>query len=98
MNNQFGTKIRVLREERKLILRQIAPLLGMDTAQLSKMEKGLSQSKKEQISKLSDIYKIDKIELETLWLANQIIEIVKGSKSALQAISVAENQFKVNKH
>jgi hypothetical protein len=33
MNNQFGSKIRVLRKERKLFLRQIAPLLAMDTAQ-----------------------------------------------------------------
>jgi hypothetical protein len=53
--------------------------------------------KKEQISKLSNIYKIDKTELETLWLAEQILEVVKGNKSALKAISVAENQINVNK-
>lgn len=97
MDSQFGNKIRTLREERKLYLRQVAPLLDMDTAQLSKIEKGLRQLKKEQIAKLSNIYKIDKVELETLWLADQIIEVVKGSKSALQAISVAENQIRVKK-
>ena len=39
MQSQFGEKIRTLREQQKLYLRQVAPLLEMDTAQLSKIEK-----------------------------------------------------------
>ena len=94
MNNQFGSKIRTLREERKLYLRQVAPMLEMDTAQLSKIEKGLRQMKKEQITKVADFYKANKIELEALWLANQVIEVVKDSNAALQALNVAGNQIK----
>jgi transcriptional regulator with XRE-family HTH domain len=97
MNNQFGSKIRTLREEKMLYLRQVAPMLDMDTAQLSKIEKGLRQMKKEQIVKLAGIYKADKIELETLWLADQVFEVVKGSNAALQALNVAENQIKEHK-
>lgn len=58
----------------------------MDTAQLSKIEKGLRQMKKEQITLLADIYKTDLTELETLWLSDQIVEVVKNRDSALQAI------------
>ena len=97
MNSQFGYKIRSLREQRKLYLRQVAPLLEMDTAQLSKIEKGLRQMKKEQITIIADIYKTDKTELETLWLADQIVEVVKDSNTALQAIYVAGNQIKDRK-
>ena len=94
MNNQFGSKIRLLREQHKLFLRQVAPLLEMDTAQLSKIEKGCRQMKKEHIKLIADIYGTDKTYLETLWLADQIIEVVKDSNAALQAISVASNQIK----
>lgn len=94
MNNQFGSKLRLLREEKKLYLRQVAPMLEMDTAQLSKIEKGLRQLKKEQIKKVADIYKANKTELEALWLADQVIEVVKDSNAALQALNVAGNQIK----
>ncbi|HVA97507.1 MAG TPA: helix-turn-helix transcriptional regulator [Bacteroidia bacterium] len=97
MDSQFGSKIRTLREGQKLYLRQVASLLDMDTAQLSKIEKDFRQMKKEQIAVIANIYKIDKAELVTLWLADQIVEVVKDSKTALQAISVAENQLKFRK-
>jgi hypothetical protein len=32
MNSQLGNKIRTLREEHRMLLRQLAPLLDMDTA------------------------------------------------------------------
>ncbi len=41
MKSQFGEKIRTLREEQNLYLRQVAPLLEMETAQLRKIEKGI---------------------------------------------------------
>lgn len=97
MDSQFGKKIRELREEQNYYLRQVAPMLDMDTAQLSKIEKGLRQMKKEQISKIANIYKINKTELETLWLSDQIVEVVKDSKTALQALSLAETQIKFGK-
>jgi hypothetical protein len=66
----------------------------MDTAQLSKIEKGLRQMKKEQIQTIADIYETDSTELETLWLADQIVDVVKGNNKALQAINIASNQIK----
>ncbi len=42
MKSQFGERVRTLREKQNLYLRQVAPLLEMDTAQLSKIEKGAS--------------------------------------------------------
>lgn len=40
MESQFGEKIRALREQQYLYLRQVAPKLEMEMAQLSKIEKG----------------------------------------------------------
>ena len=81
MESQFGDKIRTLRELQNLYLRQVAPLLEMDTAQLSKIEKGLRQLKKEQLPILAKILNADKVELETLWLADQLMQLVKDEPS-----------------
>ena len=64
MNSQFGERIRELREKQNLYLRQVAPLLEMDTAQLSKIEKGLRQLKRELIPILANILKVESLATE----------------------------------
>ena len=93
MNSQFGEKIRPLREKQYLYLRQVAPLLEMDTAKLSKIEKRLKQLKLEQIPIISEILKVSSDELMTLWLADQIYEVVKDEKMANEAMQVAEQKL-----
>lgn len=97
MKSQFGEKIRALRKNQNLYLRQVAPLLEMDTAQLSKIEKGLRQIKKEQIAVLAGIFKTSKDELLILWLADQLYEVVKDEKLADQAIQAAGQKIMLSK-
>ncbi len=97
MNSQFGNKIRILREGQKMLLRQLAPLLDMDTAQLSKIERGERNAKKETVLKLAEILKVVPDELVTLWLADQIYEVVKDENTALKAMMVAEESVKHSK-
>lgn len=97
MKSQFGDKIRALRERQHLYLRQVAPLLDMDTAQLSKIEKGLRQLKRDQIQILANILKAEKDELLTLWVADQIINVTNGEDVALKAIEVAEKEIISNR-
>jgi len=94
MNSQFGERIRTLREKQNLYLRQVAPLLEMDTAQLSKIEKGMRQLKREQIPIIAEILKASSDELMTLWLADQIYAVVKDEKLANEAMLVAD--MKIN--
>jgi transcriptional regulator with XRE-family HTH domain len=93
METQFGEKIRFLREKQHLLLRQVAPILEMDTAQLSKIEKGLRQLKREQIPILANILNASCDELITLWLADQIYALVKDEKLANEAMQVAEKNI-----
>ncbi|MFO0320901.1 MAG: helix-turn-helix domain-containing protein [Bacteroidota bacterium] len=92
MSSQFGNKIRTLREEQNLLLRQVASILEMDTAQLSKIERGERQAKKETVLKIAVILKVKDDELLTLWLADQIYDVVKNEKNALKAMMVAEEK------
>ena len=97
MKSQFGEKIRTLREKQNLYLRQVAPLLEMDTAQLSKIEKGMRQLKREQIPIIAGILKASSDELMTLWLADQIYAVVKDEKLANEAMQVADMKINLKK-
>jgi transcriptional regulator with XRE-family HTH domain len=93
MNSQFGDRIRTLREKQHLYLRQVAPWLEMDTVQLSEIEKGIRQLKREKISIISEILKESTDELMTLWSADQIYAVVKVNKEANEAMLVAEKNI-----
>jgi transcriptional regulator with XRE-family HTH domain len=93
MKNHLGTKIRTLRENEKLLLRQVASMLEMDTAQLSKIERGERQAKRGTIIQLAQVFKVDNNELLILWLADQIYDVVKDDENALEAIVLAEEKI-----
>ncbi|MBL7755346.1 MAG: helix-turn-helix transcriptional regulator [Chitinophagaceae bacterium] len=95
--SQFGDKIRTHREKEHLYLRQVATLLEMDTAQLSKIEKGIRQLKREQIPIIASALKANSDELMTLWLADQIIDVTSGEDVALKAMQVAEKEIISNR-
>lgn len=97
MSSKFGRKVRTLRNKQKLLLRQVAPLLEMDTAQLSKIERGERQAKKETVLKIAQILNVKTEELLTLWLADQIYDVVKNEENALLAMMVAEESVKYSK-
>jgi HTH-type transcriptional regulator, competence development regulator len=90
----IGKKLRELREQKGLLLRQVAAELEVDTAYISKMEQGKKNIKREFIIKLAQIYEVEQDELITIWLADQLYDIVKNEELALKAMSVAENEIK----
>ena len=97
MTTQFGDRIRELRVKQKLLLRQVASKLDVDTSIISKIERGERPIKKEQIIILAEILKVNKDELLTLWLADQIIDVTKDEDVALKAMQVAEDEIKYRK-
>jgi len=94
---QFGTRLRQLRVQQNLLLRQVAPLLEMDTPLLSKIERGERTAKKEQVSKLAEILKADKEELLTLWLADQVYDVIKNEDHADEALKSVSKKISNSK-
>ena len=97
MSSQFGLKIKALRDQHHLFLRQVAAHLQMDTAQLSKIEKGVRQLKKEQIPFIAEILKADVEELQTLWLADQLYNVIEGEPMADEALKSVSKNLKKGK-
>ena len=93
----FGNKIRELRENKGLVLRQLAAVLEIDTATISKIERGDRMAKKEQIRLLAKLLEADYEQLHTLWLADKVYNIVAGEKDGIEALKVAEEEVKYKK-
>jgi len=92
--NQFGKKIRELREQKGLLQKHIANQLDIDTPMLSKIERGERKAKREQISILAKKLTVDQDDLLSLWLADQVYNIVENENVALKAIQVAEERIR----
>lgn len=97
MATQFGERIRTLRKQQALLLRQVAAALEIDTALLSKIERGERLIKKEQVAQVAIILKADAEELLTLWLADQVMHVLKDEKLADEALKTVSKNIKKKK-
>lgn len=88
----LGKKIKELREEQKLLQRQLAAILEIDTPMFSKIERGDRRAKREQVITLAQQFKVDERELLTLWLADKVLDALKEGDDKLkqEAIKVAQ--------
>jgi len=94
VGNQFGTTIKKIREAKHLLQRQVAAQLEIDTPMLSKIERGERKAKKEQVALFAKVLKAGIEELHTLWLADQITDVLEDELLALKAMEVAEEEVK----
>lgn len=90
----FGEKIKELRENKGLLQRQLAASLEIDTPMFSKIERGERKAKREQVVLLSKLLNFKEDELLTIWLADQVYDLVANDNNALKALKLAENQLK----
>jgi len=92
----LGQKIKELREQAGLKQRELAYQLGIGEGFLSKVENDQKPLKREDLTKLNELFKTPIQELESLWLANKVYSIVRDEESALSALKVAEEQITYN--
>lgn len=90
----LGDKIKELREEHGVLQRQLAALLEIDTPMFSKIDRDDRYAKRAQVIQLADYFKIDKNELLTLWLADKVLNAIKGEDELKrEAIEVAQERI-----
>ena len=92
--NKFGVLIRSKREEQNMLLRHLSAELDIDIAMLSKIERGEKTAKREHIKELSNLFLIDYDELFSLWLADQVLELLENEIQALQALEIVNKELK----
>lgn len=93
----IGQKIKELRESKEMLQRQLASRLGIGDGFLSKVERNQKSLKREHLKKISELFDCSFKELEALWIASKVYDLVKNEKEGLTALKVAEEQIKYEK-
>lgn len=83
------------RENKGLLMRELASLIEVDTSLISKFEKGERKPTKEQIMRLSKSLEIDEKNTLTLWLSEKIFSEIQGEEFALDAIKIITKRLKI---
>lgn len=90
----FGNYIRKLREEKQLLLREVASQMNIDTALLSKIERGTRIARKEQVEDLAKALNKSKNELLNFWMADKIVNMLKDESNITEILKKVEEEIK----
>ncbi len=91
-HNSFGELLRNLREESGQTLKIVAENLAMDTSLLAKIERNERQPTKQIISQVAAYFKVDKKELQTEFLSDQIAYKILDEEADIDILKVAEEK------
>lgn len=92
----FGNLLRELREQRKLLIREVAAHLSLDQTLLSKIERDERKPTKEQLASFCKFYKSAADEIQTAWLSDKIVKELQDHKLADKALNMAKSKLKTN--
>lgn len=85
--------LRESRESKGLLLRQVAASIHVDTAMISKFEKGERKPTRDQIIGLATVLEIDKKVLLVSYLSDKITFDLKDEELAQEVLKVAEKKI-----
>jgi transcriptional regulator with XRE-family HTH domain len=91
----LGQELRKIRENKSILLRQVASYLEIDTAMISKIERGERNLNRNQVIKLAEFYSASQEEFLTLWVCDKVLHTVENEPFALNGIKKALKTLKV---
>jgi transcriptional regulator with XRE-family HTH domain len=92
--DKFGDIVRTNREAKGMLLRQLAAMIDMDTAILSKVERGERKARREQVVKIAKALDLDEKKLMIEFLSDNIAYEIINEDSATDVLRVAESKVK----
>lgn len=90
---KIGEIIRELREQKSLLLRQVAAEIAIDQALLSKIERNERMPTKEQVKRFAKFFGKNENELLVAFLSDKLVYEVQDEEVALKAMQVAEKKI-----
>lgn len=87
--------LKLAREQKGLKTREVAQLLGIDQALISKFETGNRKPTRDQLVKLANLLEIDLEKIVVLWLKDKILHEINNEEWALQALLLAQLELQV---
>jgi len=92
---KLGQELRKIRESKNILLRQVASYLEIDTAMISKIERGERNLNRNQVIKLAEYYNVSQDKLLTLWVCDKVLNTVENEPFALKGMQKALKTLKV---
>lgn len=92
--NSFGENIRRLREQRKLVMRQVAEQLQIDPSLLSRIERGMKRPTRRQVVMLASLFGSNERDLLVDFISDKIVKQIENEPYALMAIRAAEEKIR----
>jgi transcriptional regulator with XRE-family HTH domain len=90
----LGERLKELREAKGFVQRQVAALLEVDTAYVSKMERNEKPVSRSHIKKLSKLFEVEEKDLMPLWLADKVLQVVDDEQCAPDALTLVLKELK----
>ena|SRR5680860_360456 len=91
--DKFGDIVRSKREAKGMLLRQLAALIDIDSAILSKIERGERKARREQVVRIAEALEFDEKELMIEYLSEKIAYEILQEDSANDILKVAESKI-----
>jgi Fic family protein/DNA-binding XRE family transcriptional regulator len=86
--------IKNAREKQNILIRELAELMHLDPALVSKWEKGTRKPTRKQVVKLAQILNLDTEKLLVEWMSEVILYEIGSDELAQKALKVAEEKIK----
>ena len=96
--NTIGSTLKAIREEKKLLLQDVANKTSINKTLLSRIETDNRMPTRDQVNLLCKYYKAQKNEIIVQWLSDKIVYEMQDEDLALTAMQVAEEKIKLNGH
>lgn len=93
MNATFGEYIRKLRTDNGLTLTELAALLKLDSANLSKIENGKREFDEKRLDKLASAFSLDIEKLKVEYFGDQFAKKMFEYKCSTETLIVAEEKM-----
>jgi transcriptional regulator with XRE-family HTH domain len=90
---KIGELIKESRDKNGLLLRQVAAEIEIDTALLSKIERGERMPTKDQVIRLAKFYRTNENEFLVAYLSDKLVSGLQNEKYALSALQEAERKI-----
>ena len=91
--NDIGLQLKEKRCEKKLSMRDVAAITGIDPALISKMEGGDRLPTEKQIATLAELYELNMRKIRVYWLAEKLFRRLKGEAGAMEALNIVHNRI-----
>ena len=92
--DSIGNIIRTKREEKGMLLRQLAAMIDVDTAIISKIERGERKARREQLIKIAKVLGLNEKEILIEYLSENIAYEILQEDSVTDVLKVAEKKVK----